>query len=141
RSLVANARLNFRWPFGAVTPDNPPPTVPGMATVVLDPVGRLLEFRAEPPREGAPPGPNDRPDWDTLFAAAGLEPRQFQAVTPHWRPPVFADQRSAWAGAWPDRPGSEVRVEAAACGGAPVYFRVVDGPWAEPERAIFLPRP
>jgi serine/threonine-protein kinase len=142
RLLVVNSRLNFRWPFGAVTPDDPPPTVSGMATVWLDPVGRLLEFRAVPPRAGAPPGPEDRPDWDTLFAAAELEPRQFQAVTPKWRPSVFADQRSAWAGAWPDRPGSEVRIEAAACGGAPVYFRVVDGPWAESERgSVFFSPP
>jgi hypothetical protein len=110
-----------------VTDDNPPPTLPGMAGVQLDPNGRLLRLYAIPPRQSqAPPTPAE-PDWvrwfdpQTLgFALTDLEPAR-----PEWAPPCACDRQAAWTGALPDRPNRPVRVEAAAYRGHPVYFEIM----------------
>src|SRR5262249_43869819 len=39
----------------------------------------------------------------------------------------------AWVGSFPEQPSLEMRVEAAAWRGRPVYFEIT-GPWAPPER-------
>jgi len=41
---------------------------------------------------------------------------------------MFADARSAWEGAYPERPDVPIRIEAAAALGKPVYFEIV-APW------------
>src|SRR5205823_1678632 len=51
---------------------------------------------------------------------------------PRRTPPVYADQRAAWDGPDPDHPADQLRVEAAACRGRPVYFTL--GPVREPDR-------
>ena len=50
---------------------------------------------------------------------------------PRWIPPIFADARAAWEGAYPDRPDVPIRIEAAAVRGRPVYFEIV-APWTRP---------
>src|SRR5205823_181296 len=112
RLLAVTTLSDVDRPFGGLTPDNPPPTVPGMVTVFLDLQGRLLEFQSVPPRRGTPALADNQPDWDALFRAAGLDRQKFKEVTSAWRPPVSADQRVAWEGAWPERPESAIRVEA-----------------------------
>ena len=42
--------------------------------------------------------------------------------------PVFADARAAWTGPAPDGSGVQLRIEAAAFAGRPVYFRII-APW------------
>jgi hypothetical protein len=55
-------------------------------------------------------------------------------VRPQWIPPIFADARAAWEGAYPDRPDVPIRIEAAAALGRPVYFEIV-APWSRPRNA------
>jgi serine/threonine-protein kinase len=119
----------FRVLPGCVTPSEPPLTVPGMVTVALDLRGRLLEFRAVPPRLTASPPADapsaEPPDWSGLFRAAGLDISHFRGGSPpRHTPPVYADVRQAWDGADPDHPGVAVRAEAASFQGRPVYFYV-----------------
>ncbi len=128
--LAASLRAGSLFP-GEVTPADPPLTVPGMATVLLDPKGRLLELHAVP----APAAPDDPPppaDWAAaLLREARLDPGLLTEVEPAGVPEVYCDRRKAWEGAYPpdrQRPGRApvpIRVEAAACDGRPVLFGVV----------------
>ena len=91
--LPASVRLN-----------DPPHTDSGMMTVVVDTLGRLVEFNAVPPQfdpDTAPPTPVK---WEVLFAAAALPMATFAPVTPQWTPRGFADTRAAWEGVLPDAP-------------------------------------
>jgi predicted Ser/Thr protein kinase len=79
-----------------VTDDDPPANVPGMATVTLDPVGRLVRFdrapaKGERSQASAPP-----PDWDRFFNEAELKFSEFVPAAPHDTPPVPHDSRLAW---------------------------------------------
>jgi len=79
-----------------VTDADPPSDLPGMATVTLDPLGRLIHF-TRIPHEGAR-GSADAPTvaWAAVFREAGLDEREFVAVTPDHFPRVPHDQRHAW---------------------------------------------
>ena len=73
-------------------------------------------------------------DWTALLQAAGMDlsHKNFQAVQPQGAPPVYADERVAWAGSFDDLSSvrsENVRVEAAAYHGKPVYFAVIG--WKE----------
>jgi hypothetical protein len=121
------------WSNGRVSWGMPPPEVSGMAGVVYDLRGQLLEFYRVPPQveevgEAAPP-----PDWSPLFTEAQLDPSQLSPAAPEWSPPFYCDARAAWTGHWPERPDIPIRVEAAAHRGQPVWFRIVQ-PWTRPER-------
>ncbi len=108
----------------------------GMASIRLDTAGRLLDYLHVPPQLPASPGADpSKPDWSVLFAAAGLEPAGFQETAPAWVPPFYADQRAAWTGELAELPGVELRVEAAAFQGNPVFFRLI-GPWSRAERQV-----
>jgi hypothetical protein len=117
-----------------VTRVNPPTTRSGMLSLTLDRTGRLVSLLAvpaqvQPSAEGA--GASTSPstaDWKALFTEAGLPLTQFSLATPRWIPPIFADVRSAWEGAYPERPDVAIRIEAAAALGKPVYFEIV-APW------------
>jgi serine/threonine-protein kinase len=111
-----------------IGPTDPPPTRPGMATVLLDGGGRLLELAVVPePREAL--GPSPAPDWRRLFRAAGLEFDRTRAVPEGESiPPCAFDSRVTQSGSLPDRPEVPSRAEAAAFRGRPVWFRLsVDG--------------
>lgn len=117
---------------GNVTFTDPPLTQSGMINLMLDTQGRLVRFEALPPQvqveDGAAPA---KPvDWNPLFAAAGLDPAQFQSASPQWTSLASSDTRAAWTGKWP---GSGLRIEAGAWRGKPVFFRLI-GPWTRPER-------
>ena len=65
-----------------VTSADPPSDVPGMATVILDPLGRLIRFRRipveAPPADGA-----QTVNWTALFGEAGLDERHFVPEKPN----------------------------------------------------------
>ncbi|HZI17870.1 MAG TPA: serine/threonine-protein kinase [Pyrinomonadaceae bacterium] len=119
----------------AVTRNDPPRAVSGMAGVWLDTKGRLLAFygvpeqvRAEARAAGAPPF-----DWPSLLREAGLESANLQPAEPRWLPPQPFDEQAAWEGVYPEQPDTPVRIEAAALGGRLVHFQVVN-PWDVPSR-------
>ncbi|MDH3402897.1 MAG: serine/threonine protein kinase [Acidobacteriota bacterium] len=103
--------------------DDPPLPAAGAVGVHLDPTGRLLRLDASPERRELRRLAAE-PDWEALFAAAGLDLAGFRDVPPSWIPPGFAARRRAWVGRRPDREGGSIRVEAAAFRGQVVGFRV-----------------
>ena len=111
-----------------VTPLNPPPTRSGMVSLTLDKTGRLVSLLAVPVESGTSP---DAANWIALFEEAGLPVAQFTPVEPRGIPPIFADARAAWEGAYPDRLDVPIRIEAAAVAGRPTYFEIV-APWTRP---------
>ena len=118
--------LGDGYKFGKASPSNPPLTTPGMASVFLDPKGRLLSLQVVPPEKSEGAGPRADPPWPSLFREAGFAMEGFTAATPEWVPPVACDARAAWVSksgepAW--------RIEAASLGGRPTYFEVF-GPWS-----------
>ena len=117
---------------GIVTPDEPPPIQSGMIGVGLDYQGRLLSFRAMPAQRQEPAKDVPPVDWTPLFAAAGLDAKQFQPADPLWTDLEAADARMAWTGKWPgtDRP---LRIEATAWRGKADWFTLI-GPWTKPQR-------
>jgi hypothetical protein len=115
---------------GRVSPVAPAAVVAGMLEVVLDSSGRLRGFSAVP-SPGAAAGSGRETDWSAVFRAMDLDPSRFAAAAPARLPPVFADARAAWTGAYPESPGTQVRVEAASLGGRVVHAEVVE-PWTRP---------
>ena len=139
RSMVPTGYRDTMLTPGMIQSDDPPEIVSGMVNVELDPQGRLIYFQAIPPEEGKSEGGSSgqvlgqTPDWNNLFAAAGLDPAQFQTTAPIWNSLAGGDTRAAWTGNWPgsNRP---LRVEGAAWRGQPVFFSLI-GSWTKPERA------
>ena len=115
-----------------VTRDDPPTVFSGMINVGLDPQGHLTYFQAIPPQNETPGGQPAPFDWNVLFAAAGLDPAQFQKAEPLWTSLAAADTRMAWTGTWPETTRS-LRIEAASWRGKPVFFSLI-GDWTKPER-------
>ncbi|HVL66012.1 MAG TPA: serine/threonine-protein kinase, partial [Vicinamibacterales bacterium] len=112
---------------------DPPLVLPGMAAVMLDERGRLIELVTVPPQKSAADTavPPTDVDWTPLFEAAGLRMHEFGTATPQWNPPVHTDTRAAWEGPLPWKPDTAVRVEAGTYGGRPATFKVI-GPWTQP---------
>jgi len=116
-----------------ITVHDPPMTVPGMVTVLLDPRGRLDKLTAVPPQHDDTATTTTTTttikqdtNWTTLFEAAGLDITNFEVAASEWTPPAFADERRAWVGSYPDFPGTKIRIEAAAYRGTPTFFHVMD---------------
>lgn len=101
-----------------VRDDDPPWDVPGMAGVITDPAGTLVELTVVPPRKEAPPAHRAPVDWSPFlrFAHIGgaLEP-----VASIWSAPVDSDAKQAWM------TGDGTRIEAASYHGRPVWFAVI----------------
>jgi len=114
-----------------VTIADPPSLQTDMRTLVLDPRGRLREFRSIPPQRDASTGADSPPPWDRMFEAAGLDRSAFTTIDPEWTPRHFADVRAAWEGPLGDAESTRVRVEASAYRGKIVSFAIV-GPWTTP---------
>jgi serine/threonine-protein kinase len=115
---------------GIVDADDPPRDVPGMTYLILDDQSRLLYFDAVPPQIITSRDAPSPANWDQLFKAADLDPKQFQKADPQWTPLHAADERMAWTGVYP---GTSIpaRIEAAAFRGKPVFFMYV-APWTKP---------
>jgi serine/threonine protein kinase len=118
---------------GVVRQGDPPSQVSGMAEVVLDPRGRLTSFSAVPPRLEASAGPWPPPDWSLLLREAGLDMAELRAVVPQWAAPNDSDHKAAWEGRTPWARDEQIRVEAAAYHGRPVWFAVLR-PWSRPDQ-------
>ena len=103
-----------------------------MLNLRLDTQGKLVYLQALPAQVDDNATPAKAVDWNSLFAAAGLDAAQFQSAAPQWTSLASTDTRAAWTGKWP---GSEraLRIEAGAWRGKPVFFRLI-GPWTRPER-------
>ena len=120
-----------------VTRLNPPATRSGMVSLTLDRTGRLVSLlavraqTATTQERSVASAQTSATDWTPLFAEAGLSIAQFSPAQPQWMPPIFADGRAAWQGAYPDRRDVPIRIEAAAVLGKPVYFEIV-APWTRP---------
>ena len=123
---------------GVVTNDDPPITVDGMTYLELDSRGRLVYFEARPPQLLEPAkAPLPPPDWNALFAEAGLDASQLKPAEPLWTWLSTTDVRAAWTGVWPGT-ARPLRVEAATLRGKPVGFYMA-GPWSQPWRSASPP--
>jgi serine/threonine-protein kinase len=100
-----------------VVPNDPPLITAGMADVLLDANGRLIELTVVPPLHD-PAMAAGRPDWSKLFALAGIDPAALTTVRAEWRAPVDSDEKHAWLTA------DGERIEAAAFHARPVWFSV-----------------
>ncbi len=117
---------------GIVDYGDPPVDMSGMINVTLDSEGRLQRFITIPPQVLDAAGPAQSPDWKPFFAAAQLDPANFQPAEPKWTFVASSDTRQAWTGVWPgsNRP---LRIEAAGLGGKPIAFQLLS-PWNAPGR-------
>jgi len=118
---------------GKATIADPPVTLPGMLTVVMDLDGSLRRFVVVPPEHAPPPAELKPSDWGPLFAAAHLDPAKFTPAAPEWSSAVMADTRAAWIGPYKDRSDLPVRIESASFHNRPVYFQVL-WPWTPAAR-------
>ena len=118
-----------------VTADNPPIDTPGMILLVLDLAGRLVHFRIVEPQFGPLQHDATPVDAERIFAAAGLDPRDFAAVHPTWTPPVATDTRAAWLGSSRDDPILPVRLEVGTLRGALTAVETI-GPWHSPTDVV-----
>ncbi len=133
--------------YGAVTETRPRWEVPGEAGVRLSPRGELLWLRVVPPRllPASPPGPRE-PEWAKWFPEdlLGFDLGRLEKISDKvLRPPDPYDQIQVWRGVGPKN--NEFYVEAAAFGGLPVYFKVLDSnsfkspaPTRMPSRLVML---
>ena len=113
---------------GTVTSEDPPPLVPGEASVTLDSLGRLTALRVRPAvGNDSGSGPPTEPDWSPIISAMDLRGAALQPATPRRVPPAAAEIRRAWTAAVD---GEQVVVEAAAFNGRIVYAERF-GPWQE----------
>jgi serine/threonine-protein kinase len=118
---------------GEIQERDPKPTMSGMIDVQLDPLGRLTFLESLPAEKESPPAQNPPPNWNALFAAAGLDISKFQPATPVWASLAASDTRQAWDGEWPGYKHRPMHVEAATWHGRPVFFSVT-GPWTHSVR-------
>ncbi|MDX1385851.1 MAG: serine/threonine-protein kinase, partial [Thermoanaerobaculia bacterium] len=107
---------------------NPPATTPGMVSLQLDTLGRLVWLdvvpdRLQPEPAAAEATATESTDWSSLFEAMELDADDFEPVTPRLTPPHFADEQVAWEGELPEDPAVSLRIEAAALGGRPISLR------------------
>jgi serine/threonine-protein kinase len=122
-----------------VSANDPPMSLDGMTSVLVDTQGRLLRFEATPPQVEQPAvAPAQPVDWSKLFAAAGLDVATFTPATPSRTPPSFADERKAWSGTLTGTT-IPVMIEASGYHGRPVLFEIV-APWTGAGREPGPPR-
>jgi len=131
-----SALLNMYYTnLGEIQESLPPETISGMVRVELDTSGHLLSLIAVPPQFQKNVAPAEQPDPAGLFAAAGLDFRNFQPTAPLWAAPVASNRRLAWGAPIPGYP-DPLRVEAAWWDNKPVWFHVISLGPAAPDRRI-----
>jgi serine/threonine-protein kinase len=120
--------------------DDPPLEGTGRVRIFLEPNGRLHRLELVPTEYDHEDGPAAEPDWSALFEASGLDPSELRPSRPRARLSVHTDARAAWQGIWPGSDELDVRVEAGAFRGKPVYWRVMF-PWEIPQPDEARPSP
>jgi eukaryotic-like serine/threonine-protein kinase len=123
-----------------VTRVNPPETRSGMLSLLLDRSGRLVSLLAvrDSNNDADEHASSAATGWSRVFSEAGLPIERFSPVTPRSIPPVYADARAAWSGAYPERLDVPITIEAAALEGRPVYFEIF-APWTRPHNEGIQP--
>ncbi|HEX9160215.1 MAG TPA: serine/threonine-protein kinase [Thermoanaerobaculia bacterium] len=119
---------------GKVTADDPPLSEPGMASIDLDPAGRLVRFAVVPPKVEDPPRKRTEVDWSRLLAATGIDRATLGAAAPRWSAPVDRDERFAWRGEYAGQPGVPIQIEAGSYHGRPTWLWVIP-PWQKVDPA------
>jgi hypothetical protein len=102
---------------------DPPPLASGQASVLLDPGGKLLGLYAVPP-DTMPARTGAKPDWGSLFQAAGLDSTQFTRAASARPAPSICDSAVAWKGRMPGKDGDPVTVLMGASRGRLTYFSI-----------------
>jgi predicted Ser/Thr protein kinase len=114
-SLIANYRESLSpllaRPYGEVTSDNPAPTEPGMAHVVVDGAGRLRWFQANPYKDAPALTPPVAPE--AVFRAAGLDMASFNEIPATFVPASASTEVHSWKGPHPHIPGLSLTVDLA----------------------------
>jgi len=123
--LVPGEATNLVFGNARVRLEDPTPTAPGMATVILDIEGRLAGLQVVPRHFEAAAASAAPVDWLPFFLQAGLDASRLRPAEPVTTPRVYAATRSAWRGLHPDDPRRPIRIETAACRGRPVCFVVL----------------
>lgn len=130
----------------SVTESNPARAIPGMISLRLDTLGRLIWLDVAPVRlddaesagdeagSAAAPAATAATDWAHVFELMGLDMESFTSVPPLLIPDHFADERVAWEGTYPEDPEASLRIEAAALRGRPTSIRrfTPDNPLVSP---------
>jgi hypothetical protein len=133
--LVSQNSMHF------VSEADPPNDIPGVATVVLDPGGRLIRLVAVPetvdPSAQVEAGSQRPVNWAALFAEAGLDAASFTSVSSTTRPTLPHDTPAAWEHT--SEAGRTIRVVGASMAGRPVYFDVASDT-APPSRQPWFSR-
>jgi len=119
--------------LGALTEDDPPPTLAGMTGLELDAQGNLRSFYAVAPTTEVPDQQAVITDWKKVLSLAGLDDARLQPAEPLWIPRNAYDSRVAWTGTYPGQDEPQLRVEAASRRGKVVSFDVVE-PWVRAEQ-------
>ena len=114
--------------------DSPPNSEPRMIRMTLDTTGRLTGLEAMPAEASSDSKSTAPFDWTLLFKDAGLDFARFTPTTPLVTPPMAFDSRMAWLGTYGEGRPEQIRVEAAAWQGRPVYFDV-SGTWSKPNES------
>ncbi|MFQ5600732.1 MAG: protein kinase [Candidatus Krumholzibacteriia bacterium] len=127
RQSPQHMRVLERFASFSVTYGNPPPLLPGMVRLLLDPSGRLVHFHAVPEHTDSSRVASEPIPASVLFERAGLDLERFESARPVRVPPVFCDARMAWKGTYAGQPDS-IGVEMGFHRGRPVSFEIV-GPW------------
>jgi serine/threonine-protein kinase len=117
-----------------------PPTLGNSSAVVLlDPHGRLVGLRAEPP-DTVPARNGGRPDWTGWLTAFGMDSAAYTPV-PLLRPvPALCDTAMAWHGPSPWTGGDTATVQMGASRGRLTHFTVVSD-WGVPNTPVDKLRP
>jgi serine/threonine-protein kinase len=124
-----------RWSPGSLLPnkfhdpqdfglDDPPPTLPGSTSIVLDSNGRLLGLSIIP-EPSDPGGTTVRPDWQGLLQRAMIDESEATPTEPTKHPPAYSDEIVAWQVQRPQALGGPFVAQAGAVGGRPNYFEIV----------------
>ena len=137
-SYRTSPRLMFPENGPRVTGEDPPLSVSGMTTMLIDARGRLRWLLAVPPQVDSSLAGAEPLHTADMFALAGLDPAAFHEVSPTWVPLPPFDLRREWVGPMPWVPGATARVTAAWWRGKPVSF-AVRGPWDRPFRQVETP--
>ena len=98
-------------PYGEVTTNNPAPTAPGMAHVVVDGAGRLRQFQANPYQDAPALTPPVAPE--AVFHAAGLDMAPFTEIPATFVPAGPSSEAHSWKGPHPRIPGLNLTVDLA----------------------------
>jgi serine/threonine-protein kinase len=107
--------------------DLPANDEPGMIRMILDAKGRLFFLEARP-AETKGPGRSVSFDLAQLLVAAGLDASRFQSAEAEFTPPMAFDARISWTGTYSGDRKEELKIDAAAWQGRPVYFKI-SGDW------------